>query len=39
MLTRVAAYATTVSRKNQLWYATADKSAVVRGYDANGIVC
>jgi hypothetical protein len=32
-------YVTTVSRKNQLWYATADKQAVVRGYDANGIVC
>lgn len=32
-------YATTVSRKNQLWYATASKTAVVRGYDANGIVC
>ena len=32
-------YATTVSRKNQLWYATSSKTAVVRGYDANGIVC
>ncbi len=33
------AYATTVSRKGQLWYATSSKTAVVRGYDANGIVC
>jgi hypothetical protein len=33
------AYTTTVSRLNQLWYATADKDAVVRGYDKDGIVC
>lgn len=32
-------YVTTVSRKNALWYATADKDAVVRGYDSNGVVC
>ncbi len=33
------AYATTVSRKNQLWYATSSKTAVVRGYDSSGLVC
>lgn len=32
-------YVTTVSRLNQLWYATADKDAVVRGYDQSGLVC
>ncbi len=32
-------YATTVSRKNQLWYATSSKTAVVRGYDSSGLVC
>ncbi len=32
-------YATTVSRLNVLWYATSSKTSVVRGYDANGIVC
>ena len=33
------AYATTISRLNQPWYATKDKKARVRGYDANGLVC
>jgi hypothetical protein len=32
-------YVTTVSRLNQLWYATASKTAVVRGYDQSGLVC
>ena len=32
-------YATTISRLNQLWYATSSKTAVVRGYDKDGIVC
>ena len=32
-------YATYIPRKNRLYYATSDSSAVVRGYDANGIVC
>lgn len=32
-------YATTVSKLNQLWYATKDKKAVVRGYDNKGLVC
>lgn len=32
-------YVTTVSRINQLWYATKSQTAVVRGYDQNGIVC
>ena len=32
-------YATTISRLNQLWYATANKDAVVRGYDQSGLVC
>lgn len=30
---------TTISKLNQLWYATKSKTAVVRGYDANGLVC
>jgi hypothetical protein len=32
-------YATTISRKNQLWYATSDTKSVVRGYDNGGLVC
>jgi hypothetical protein len=32
-------YATYIPRKNRLYYATDDKDAVVRGYDADGIVC
>lgn len=32
-------YVTTVSRLNALWYATADKTAIVRGYDSSGLVC
>lgn len=32
-------YVTTISRLNQLWYATSSKTAVVRGYDSNGLVC
>ncbi len=32
-------YATYIPRKNRLYYATDDTSAVVRGYDADGIVC
>lgn len=32
-------YTTYIPRKNRLYYVTADTDAVVRGYDADGLVC